>query len=73
MKNTYLLLLLLLFVVVESKAQDRDRDRDAYYIYKNNDTITQVDGIDYLKRLFKIDTNQDSIKNKKVNFSFFPY
>lgn len=33
---------MLLFVVIDSKAQDID----TYYIYKNNDSIKQVDGID---------------------------
>jgi hypothetical protein len=68
MKSKFISILMLLFVVIGSKAQDKD----TYYIYKNNDSIKQVDGIDYLIELFKIKKNQDSIKNKKVNFSFFP-
>ena len=59
---------MLLFVVIDSKAQDID----TYYIYKNNDSIKQVDGIDYLLKLFKIKKSQEKIENKKVNFSFFP-
>jgi outer membrane protein assembly factor BamA len=68
MKNKFLLLLLLLFVVLEVKAQDKD----TYFITPNNDTIIQKDGIDYLIQLFKINKSQEKIKNKKVNFSFFP-
>jgi hypothetical protein len=68
MKNKLNLLLLLLFVVLEVKAQDQD----TYYIYNNNDTIPQVDCVDYLKILFNIDPNPEKNKNKKINFSFFP-
>ncbi|MBA4318577.1 MAG: hypothetical protein C0412_09260 [Flavobacterium sp.] len=68
MKNKFLLLLLLLFVVLEVKAQDKG----TYFITPNNDTIIQKDGIDYLIQLFKINKSQEKIKNKKVNFSFFP-
>lgn len=59
---------MLLFVAIDSKAQDID----TYYIYKNNDSIKQVDGIDYLIKLFKINKSPEKIENKKVNFSFFP-
>ncbi len=68
MKSKFISILLLLFVVIDSKAQDKD----TYYIYKNNDSIKQVDGIDYLIKLFKINKSQEKIENKKVNFSFFP-
>lgn len=44
----------------------------SYYVYKPNDTIKQVDAIDYLRKFFNLKTNQDSLKNKKVNFSLFP-
>jgi hypothetical protein len=62
------LFLLLLFIVLEGKAQDKD----TYFINSKNDTIAQVDGIDYLIQLFKIKKSQEKIENKKVNFSFFP-
>jgi hypothetical protein len=68
MKNKSLLLLFFIFLVIESRSQEKD----AYYIYKNNDTVTQVDGIDYLIKLFKIKRSQEKIETKKVNFSFFP-
>jgi len=68
MKSKFISILMLLFVVIDSKAQDID----TYYIYKNNDSIKQVDGIDYLLKLFKIKKSQEKIENKKVNFSFFP-
>jgi len=68
MKSKFIPILMLLFVVIDSKAQDKD----TYYIYKNNDSIKQVDGIDYLLKLFKINKSQEKIENKKVNFSFFP-
>ncbi|HQZ24544.1 MAG TPA: BamA/TamA family outer membrane protein [Flavobacterium sp.] len=68
MKSKFISILMLLFVVIDSKAQDID----TYYIYKNNDSIKQVDGIDYLIKLFKINKSQEKIENKKVNFSFFP-
>lgn len=67
MKSKFLLLLVL-FIILEVKAQDEN----TYYINKQNDTIVQVDGIDYLSRLFKIDSNPKIKENKKVNFSFFP-
>ena len=68
MKGKSLLLLLFIFLVIESRSQDKD----AYFIYKNNDTVTQVDGVDYLIKLFKLKRSQEKIENKKVNFSFFP-
>ena len=67
MKGKSLLLLLFIFLVIESRSQDKD----AYFIYKNNDTVTQVDGVDYLIKLFKLKRSQEKIENKKVNFSFF--
>jgi outer membrane protein assembly factor BamA len=68
MKSKFISILILFFVVIDSKSQDKD----TYYIYKNNDSIKQVDGIDYLLKLFKINKSQEKIENKKVNFSFFP-
>jgi hypothetical protein len=67
MKSKFIFLLLL-FIVLEVKAQDKD----TYFINNKNDTIAQVDGIDYLIQLFKIKESQEKIENKKVNFSFFP-
>ena len=67
MKSKFLVTLLL-FAVLAAKAQDKD----AYFITPNNDTIIQKDGVDYLIQLFKINKSQEKIKNKKVNFSFFP-
>lgn len=67
MKSKFLILLFL-FVVLAVKAQDMD----TYFINKQNDSIPQVDGIDYLIQLFKIKKSQEKIQNKKVNFSFFP-
>ena len=68
MKSKLLLLPLLLLVVLEAKAQDKD----TYFIYNQKDTIAQKDGIDYLIQLFKIKRTQESIRDKKVSFSFFP-
>lgn len=68
MKSILFLVLTLLLVAVDAKAQNNE----SYYVYKNNDTIQQVDGLDYLRKLFKIKPSQDSIQNKKVNFSLFP-
>jgi hypothetical protein len=68
MKNKSLLLLLFIFLVIESRSQDKD----SIYVYKNNDTVKQVDGIDYLIKLFKIKKSQEKIENNKVNFSYFP-
>ena len=67
MSNKILFFILLIFVF-ESSAQDKD----TIYIYKNNDTVKQVDGIDYLIKVFKIKKSQEKIENKKVNFSYFP-
>ncbi len=67
MKNKLLLFLFFILVFV-SNAQDKD----SIYIYKNNDSVKQVDGIDYLKKLFKIKSSQEKTENKKVNFSYFP-
>lgn len=69
MKNKFIFsLLLFLFLALEIKAQDKD----TYYITPTNDTLIQKDGIDYLIELFNIKKSQEKIKNKKVNFSFFP-
>jgi len=63
-----ILFFFLFILVFELKAQDKD----TIYIYKNNDTVKQVDGIDYLIKLFKIKNSQEKIENKKVHFSYFP-
>jgi len=68
MKNRILLSLLFFLIVFNIIAQDVG----SYFIDKNKDTITQVDGIDYLIKTFKINRNQKKIENKKVSFSFFP-
>jgi hypothetical protein len=68
MTRKFLFLLMLLFLAIEVNAQNDER----YFINKNNDTIIQKDGIDYLIQLFKIKKSQEKIENKKVNFSFFP-
>lgn len=68
MKIKYLVVIILFFFSIQSNAQNGE----SYYVYKNNDTIQQTDCIDYLGKLFKIKINQDSLKSKKVNFSFFP-
>jgi outer membrane protein assembly factor BamA len=68
MKSKFIIALIFFFAVCNSKAQDKD----TIYIYKNNDSIKQVDGIDYLIRLFKIKKSPEKIEHKKVNFSFFP-
>jgi outer membrane protein assembly factor BamA len=48
------------------------QNEGSYYVNKENDTIKQTDAIDYLYQLFKKPTNQEKLKNKKINFSFFP-
>ncbi|MCI4444170.1 MAG: BamA/TamA family outer membrane protein [Lentimicrobium sp.] len=68
MTRKFLSLILLLFLAIEVNAQNDER----YFINKNNDTIVQKDGIDYLIQLFKIKKSQEKIENKKVSFSFFP-
>nr|WP_315147934.1 BamA/TamA family outer membrane protein [uncultured Flavobacterium sp.] len=68
MTRKFIIALYVFFAVSNSNAQDKD----TYYVYKNGDSIEQVDGIDYLIRLFKINKSQEKIENKKVHFSFFP-
>jgi len=68
MKSKFILLLTVILIALDVSAQDMD----SYFIDKNNDTISQVDGIDYLIKLFKIKKSQEKIENKKVSFSFFP-
>jgi len=68
MTRKFIIALYVFFAVSNSNAQDKD----TYYVYKNGDSIKQVDGIDYLIRLFKINKSQEKIENKKVHFSFFP-
>lgn len=68
MKINLLILTILLLFCTGIKAQNGE----SYYVYKPNDTVKQVDCVDYLRKFFKLKTNQDSLKNKKVNFSFFP-
>lgn len=53
-------------------ASVKAQNGESYYVYKPNDTVKQVDCVDYLRKFFKLKTNQDSLKNKKINFSFFP-
>ena len=64
MTRKFLSLILLLFLAIEVNAQNDER----YFIDKNNDTIVQKDGIDYLIQLFKIKKSQEKIENKKVSF-----
>jgi hypothetical protein len=68
MKSKSIIALILFFVLYSGNAQDKD----TYYIYANNDSIKQFDGIDFLIRLFKIKKSQENIESKKVHFSFFP-
>ena len=68
MKNKTLYIFILFFIAFNSIAQNPD----SYYIDKNKDSIPQVDGIDYLIKLFKINKSQEKIEDKKVSFSFFP-
>lgn len=68
MKSQLLLVLIVFFSFFEAEAQDKD----TYFITNQKDSIPQKDGIDYLIELFKIKRTQESIRDKKVSFSFFP-
>ena len=68
MKGKFVFVLTLLFMTITLYSQNGE----SYFVNKKNDTIPQIDCIYYLQKIFKIKPNQDSLKNKKVNFSFFP-
>ncbi len=68
MKFNLVFFLILLLFCADLKAQNGE----SYYVYKPNDTIPQIDLVHYLQKLFKLNVNQDSLKNKKVKFSVFP-
>lgn len=68
MRNKSFLLITFLLVFFKLNAQNDE----SYYVNKNNDTIKQTDCIDYIGKFLKIKVNQNSLQNKKVNFSFFP-
>jgi ABC-type multidrug transport system permease subunit len=59
MKNKFVLSLSFVLVSLFTNAQYMDN----YFIDKNKDSITQVDGIDYLIKLFKIKKSQEIIEN----------
>lgn len=66
LKSQFLTLTLFLFAL-NTIAQNGE----SYYVYKPNDTIQQVDLIDYFHKYFKITPKVKTV-DKKVNFSLFP-
>jgi hypothetical protein len=77
MKSTFLQVVLICCTVSVLHAQSLDStqahgDIDTSAVIMPDDTVRQVDMIDYLSRFLKVKTTDEKRDDKKVNYSFFP-